>query len=88
MLKENKTIQEKTAELAQLVAWFDSEDFTLETALDKFKEAELLAETIEKDLTALKNDIQIVKQKFDSEAWGTLLYTWYNRKYNDKHDIT
>ncbi len=68
MLKENKTIQEKTAELAQLVAWFDSEDFTLETALDKFKEAELLAETIEKDLTALKNDIQIVKQKFDSEA--------------------
>ncbi len=68
MSKENKTIQAKTAELAQLVAWFDSEDFTLETALDKFKEAEALAETIEKDLTALKNDIQIVKQKFDSEA--------------------
>ena len=68
MSKENKTIQEKTAELSKLVAWFDSEDFTLETALDKFKEAEALAETIEKDLTALKNDIQIVKQKFDSEA--------------------
>ncbi len=68
MSKENKTIQEKTAELSKLVDWFDSEDFTLETALDKFKEAEALAETIEKDLTALKNDIQIVKQKFDNAS--------------------
>jgi len=68
MSKLNKTIQQKTAELSNLVAWFDSDDFTLEAALDKFKEAEALAETIEKDLKSLKNDIQIVKQKFDSEA--------------------
>ncbi len=68
MSTPNKTIQEKTAELSTLVAWFDSNEFTLETALDKFKEAEALAESIEKDLKALKNDIQIVKQKFDSEA--------------------
>lgn len=68
MSKPNKTIQEKTAELSELVAWFDSDEFTLETALDKFKQSEALAESIEKDLTALKNDIQIVKQKFDSEV--------------------
>lgn len=68
MSKPNKTIQEKTAELSELVAWFDGDEFTLETALDKFKEAEALAESIEKDLTAIKNDIQIVKQKFDSEV--------------------
>lgn len=67
MLKSNKTIQEKTIKLTELVAWFDSEDFSLETALDKFKEAEALAAEIEADLLALKNDIQIVKQKFDSE---------------------
>lgn len=66
MSQVNKTIQQKTDELSELVAWFDSDEFTLETALDKFKEAELLAETIEKDLIALKNDIQVVKQKFDS----------------------
>lgn len=64
----NKTIQQKTDELSQLVAWFDSDEFTLETALVKFKQAELLAESIEQDLAALKNDIQIVKQKFDSET--------------------
>jgi len=68
MSKENKSIQEKISELSALVAWFDSEDFALETAIDKFKEAETLAETIEKDLNALKNDITIVKQKFDSES--------------------
>ena len=67
MSKSNKTIQEKTIKLTKLVAWFDSEDFSLETALDKFKEAEALAAEIEADLLALKNDIQIVKQKFDSE---------------------
>lgn len=64
----NKTISEKTAELNELVAWFDSDGFTLETALDTFKRAEKLAQDIEKDLLSLKNDIEVVKQKFDSEA--------------------
>ena len=68
MSKANKTISEKTAELNELVAWFDSDAFTLELALDKFKEAESLAATIEKDLVQLQNDIQVVKKKFDQEA--------------------
>jgi len=68
MSKENKSIQDNIAALSELVAWFDSEDFSLEVAIDKFKEAEALAEKIESDLTALKNDIQVVKQKFDSEV--------------------
>jgi len=67
MSKSNKTVQEKTIELSELVAWFDSEDFSLEAALDKFKVAEALAEEIEADLVALRNDIQLVKKKFDSE---------------------
>lgn len=67
MSNPNKTIQEKTAELNELVTWFDSDEFALETALDKFKQAEALAQEIEKDLSGLKNDIQVVKQKFDSE---------------------
>lgn len=61
----NNTIQEKIAALEALVAWFDSDEFTLEIALDKFKEAEKLAGEIESDLSQLKNDIEIVKQKFD-----------------------
>jgi len=60
------TIQEKLTELSDHVAWFQSGAFKLEEALDKFKAAEKLAESIEKDLTKLKNDIKVVKKKFDS----------------------
>ncbi len=68
MSSTNKSIQEKTAELNKLVEWFDSEDFKLEQALDNYKQAEKLASEIEKDLLSLKNEIQIVKQKLDSES--------------------
>jgi exonuclease VII small subunit len=63
----NKTVQSKTEELSQLVAWFDSENFEIEQALEKYKEAEDLAAQIEHDLISLKNNIQVIKQKFDSE---------------------
>jgi exodeoxyribonuclease VII small subunit len=65
--KSNKTVQEQLSELSELVAWFQSSDFKLEDAFDKFKQAEALAEEIEKDLTKLKNDIKVVKKKFDTE---------------------
>lgn len=65
MTKNNVTIQDKIAKLDELVAWYDSDDFSLEVALEKFKQAEELAKEIEQDLSALKNEITIVKQKFD-----------------------
>ena len=67
MSSTNKTIQEKIAKLNESVEWFDSDEFTLEAAIDKFKIAETLANEIEQDLSSLKNEIQIVKQRFDSE---------------------
>jgi len=67
MSSKNKSIQDKTIELTKLVSWFDGEDFELELALDKFKEAEKLANDIENDLLTLKNEINIVKQRFDNE---------------------
>lgn len=63
-VKNNMSIAEKTAKLSELVAWFDSDDFQLEQALDKFSEAEKLAAEIEHDLLVLKNDIEVVKAKF------------------------
>ena len=67
MSEANKTVQDKLGELAELVTWFQSPSFTLEEAVDKYKEAEKLAETIEVDLTKLKNDIKVIKKKFDSD---------------------
>jgi exonuclease VII small subunit len=63
----NKSVQDKLTDLAELVGWFQGSSFKLETALDKFKQAEALAEEIEKDLTKLKNDIKVVKKRFDTE---------------------
>jgi len=67
MLSTSKAIQDKIAELTAMVEWFDSDEFVLETALEKYQIAEKLAAEIEDDLTSLKNEVQIVKQKFDSE---------------------
>lgn len=64
-VKNNTSIAAKTAKLNELLAWFDGDDFSLEQALDKFAEAEKLAEEIEKDLLKLKNDIEVVKVKFN-----------------------
>ena len=68
MSTANKTIQEKTEELSELVSWFNSDAFLLETAIDKFKQAEKLAAEIEKDLLSLKNEIQVIKQNFEGGA--------------------
>lgn len=67
MLSTSKAIQDKITKLTEMVEWFDSEEFVLEAALEKYQTAEKLAVEIEKDLTSLKNEVQIVKQKFDSE---------------------
>lgn len=67
MSESKKTIQAKIADLDGLVAWFNSDEFTLEAALEKFNAAEKLAEEIEADLQSLKNDIQVVKQRFDEK---------------------
>ena len=68
MSEQNKPVQAKLTELSELVAWFQGATFTLEEALGKFKQAESLAEEIEKDLTKLKNDIKVVKKRFDTES--------------------
>lgn len=65
MPKTDKTITEQMAELEQLVAWFESDEFVVEESLEKYKQAEALAEQIEKDLKTFKNEVTVLKQKFD-----------------------
>lgn len=63
---KNNTIKDKTEELNKIIAWFSGDDFEIEKALERFKEAQKLAADIEKELNQLKNEIEIVKKKFDS----------------------
>lgn len=62
--KSDKTISQKMEEFERIVAWFDSEDFGLEEALEKYRQAEKLAGEIEKQLAAVKNEVDVLKQKF------------------------
>jgi exodeoxyribonuclease VII small subunit len=63
--KKILNITGKMAKLDELVAWFDSDGFELEKALDKFTEAKALADEIENDLTQLENTVTVVTQQFD-----------------------
>jgi exodeoxyribonuclease VII small subunit len=62
--KSDKTVSELLAELDERVKWFESEDFSLEQAIDKFSEAEKLAKEIEEKLGSFKNKINQLKQDF------------------------
>lgn len=66
--KNKQTIAEKIASLNEMIAWFDGDDFELEQAMAKFSEAEKLAEEIEHDLTKLKNNIEVVKMRFNGAS--------------------
>lgn len=65
MSGKSKTIAEKRGELGELLVWFDSDQFNVEQAVDKFKQAEKLATEIERELTEAKNTITELKQRFD-----------------------
>lgn len=66
MSKENKTVQDKIKNLETITSWFSSDDFKIEQAIDKYKQAESLAKEIEDDLNSLKNEISVIKQKFSN----------------------
>ena len=68
MSVKSKTVSEKIAQLDQLVAWFDSDQFALEEAIEKFQQAEELAKEIENDLSKLKHTITVLKKDFSTES--------------------
>ena len=62
-----KTINDKIADLNEKVEWFYGEDFKLDEASEKYKEATKLAKENEKDLENLKNEIKIIEEDFSKE---------------------
>lgn len=61
----SKTVQQQIDELNELMEWFEQEDVDVEQALKKFEEADKLAKDIEKRLSSLDNDVNVLKQRFD-----------------------
>ncbi len=62
-----KQINEKIEELNSKVEWFYGDEFKLEEASEKYKEATKLAKEIEEDLKNLKNEIKVIEEDFSKE---------------------
>lgn len=60
-----KTIEGKMSELRELAAWFESDDFSLDTATEKLEAAAALAKEIEQDLSKMENTVQVLKESFE-----------------------
>ena len=63
-MKENPSLTQKIKKLDDEVEWFYSDEFKLESAVEKYKSAIELAKDIEKDLSELKNEIEIISHDF------------------------
>lgn len=63
--KKTENLQEKINRLGEMLAFFDTDDFDIEQALEKYKEAEKLSEEIREQMSEVKNEIKVLKERFD-----------------------
>lgn len=62
------TISEKIKKLDEATDWFYSDEFKLDEATEKYKAAMELAREIKKDLSELKNKIEVLEEDFTKEV--------------------
>lgn len=63
-MAEKLSLNRKIEKLDGQVEWFYSDEFKLEEATAKYKEAVALAKEIEEDLKKLKNEIEVLAEDF------------------------
>ena len=61
-MAEKTSLNQKIERLDGQVEWFYSDEFKLEEAVSRYKEAVMLAKEIEKDLVGLKNEIEVLAE--------------------------
>ena len=61
---EKKSLNQKIEELNSEVEWFYSDEFKLEEATGKYRNAVKLAKEIEGELNELKNEIEVLAEDF------------------------
>jgi exodeoxyribonuclease VII small subunit len=62
---KSKTIEEKMNELRDMAAWFESDEFSLTHASEKFEAAAKLAKEIQRDLSEMENKVTVLKKSFE-----------------------
>lgn len=66
-MSNEKTINQRIADLNKEVEWFYSDDFSLDEAVAKYKTTLSHAKSIQKDLENLKNEVIKIEQDFTKE---------------------
>lgn len=61
-----KTIEQMMAELNERIAWFQSEEFNLDEAKQRFVEARQLAKDITAALDGMQHEITVLSEDFSA----------------------
>lgn len=64
MSVSKKSIEDKINKLEELLSWFESNEVTVESAIDKYELASKLASELELELEKAKIKVEVIKKKF------------------------
>lgn len=70
MTSKNKTIEERIAALEQAVAWFESDEFTLGEAVERYQQVQQQAAAIQAELAKLRHTITVAMAQDTQDTQG------------------
>ena len=59
---DNRSLREQMEQLEEILAWFDSDEFELEAAVEHYQQAARVAERIDQRLREIKNKVTIITE--------------------------
>ncbi len=66
MAKSEQTFGQKLQQLEELLAWFESDEVSVEQAVEKYETARILAKELEDELKQAQNKIEVINKKFSA----------------------
>lgn len=67
MSQPENSIAKKQAKLAEILQWFEGEEFVVDLAATKLASARKLAAEIDNELSQLENEISVLAERFDGD---------------------
>lgn len=59
---DNRSLREQMEQLEEILVWFDSDEFELEAAVERYQQAARVAEQIDQRLREIKNKVTIITE--------------------------
>lgn len=64
MSVNKNSIEDKIKQLEELLTWFESDEVTVEAAVEKYDLASRIALDLESELETAKNKVEVIKKKY------------------------